>query len=201
MAGYEWLLFDVGNVLVRVTDAGTRSLAAAIGVDAAALRRYCIEAGLQEKATLGTISPEGYAGAVNARFGCSLTAEVVVRHVALDVATEIPGAHDILRRLRPHYRLAALSDTFFGHWEGFRESVMAAEFERLFCSYELGTVKTDPRTFPRVAALLNVDPAGILFVDDVEANVKSAEQAGLATLHAPTPLELHNGLVSAGLLR
>lgn len=60
-------------------------------------------------------------------------------------------------------------------------------FDELFdvslYSHALGVTKHDPDYFVQAAAQIGVDPATILFVDDVEPNVQAARRAGLAAEH------------------
>jgi 2-haloacid dehalogenase len=54
-------------------------------------------------------------------------------------------------------------------------------FERLFISGELGMVKPDPAIFRHALAELGVPAGACLFVDDVPANVATAETVGFRT--------------------
>ena len=52
-------------------------------------------------------------------------------------------------------------------------------FDAVFCSWHLGQAKPDPEVFDRVCAVLEVDAGRVVFVDDSQANVEGARQAGL----------------------
>ena len=52
-------------------------------------------------------------------------------------------------------------------------------FDRLFFSCQLGCSKPDSRYFTTVLAALDLAPENVLFIDDVEANTKSAEAVGM----------------------
>jgi putative hydrolase of the HAD superfamily len=55
---------------------------------------------------------------------------------------------------------------------------LAAHFDRLFFSCELGTKKPQPEFYQRVTAELAKNPASLLFIDDQVANVDAARAAG-----------------------
>jgi epoxide hydrolase-like predicted phosphatase len=89
------------------------------------------------------------------------------------------------RRLRPRYRTGILSNSFVGAREreqaayGFEDLV-----DELVYSHECGLRKPDPRSYALICARLGVEPGQTVFLDDLEANVAGARQAGLqAVLH------------------
>jgi len=56
-------------------------------------------------------------------------------------------------------------------------------FDHVFNSYTMGKGKRDPSLFNDIADQLALSPAEILFVDDIENNVKRARAAGWKTIH------------------
>jgi putative hydrolase of the HAD superfamily len=56
-------------------------------------------------------------------------------------------------------------------------------FDHQFHSFEVGLAKPDPAYFTHVVETIGVDPAEAVFVDDVLANVRGAEAAGLTGVH------------------
>jgi putative hydrolase of the HAD superfamily len=59
-----------------------------------------------------------------------------------------------------------------------------AMFDAVVISAEVGMRKPEPRIFRHAAELLGLPPAECVFIDDIQANVTAAEQAGFtAVLH------------------
>jgi putative hydrolase of the HAD superfamily len=58
-----------------------------------------------------------------------------------------------------------------------------AHFDHQFHSFEVGLAKPDPAYFAHVVETIGVDPAEAVFVDDVLANVRGAQSAGLNAVH------------------
>lgn len=56
-------------------------------------------------------------------------------------------------------------------------------FHDVVCSADVGLAKPDPRVFALAAERLGVEAASCLFVDDTEANVAAARDAGMAAVH------------------
>lgn len=56
-------------------------------------------------------------------------------------------------------------------------------FEEIFAANDLGISKKDPKGYLVIANKLNVKPEHMLFIDDGEANIEAAKEAGLETIH------------------
>lgn len=65
------------------------------------------------------------------------------------------------------------------------------EFESLFtgvvCSYQLGLRKPEPAIYQHILSNFSLDPRRSLFIDDLEANVKTADNLGFHTWHLNPP--------------
>ncbi len=93
----------------------------------------------------------------------------------------MPGMESLLRSIRPHVRLIALTNTNAGHAEVWKPKYaeLMDVFERIFCSHELGARKPEPASYQAVLDYLAL-PAGRLgFFDDREDNVQAAEAMGI----------------------
>jgi putative hydrolase of the HAD superfamily len=91
---------------------------------------------------------------------------------------------DLIRRLRPHYRTAVLSNAdntlrarFLAH-EGLLDL-----FDEFICSADVGMAKPDPRIYELAAERMGLAPGECVFVDDLERNLEPAREAGMATVH------------------
>ena len=56
-------------------------------------------------------------------------------------------------------------------------------FEHKFMSYQIGYSKPDPRIYEHVIDHLPFKPYQIIFIDDKQSNVKSAENSGMHSIH------------------
>ena len=87
----------------------------------------------------------------------------------------------LMRDIPSRYRQAVLTNDatkFLGvGWKDGWE--YAADFERIVDSLDIGLRKPDTRAFAAAVELLDVDPARVLFIDDLEVNVSGARAAGL----------------------
>jgi len=97
---------------------------------------------------------------------------------------------ELLQQLRKNYRVFLLSNTNSIHFDyytndfykkyGFR---MITLFDRLFLSYEIGIHKPDAGIYTYVLENANIDAKETVFIDDSLANIKAAEELGIAGIH------------------
>ncbi len=67
-------------------------------------------------------------------------------------------------------------------------------FEQIFASSELGLRKPEPRAFVAVARRIGLEPAEILFFDDMRQNVESARSLGMRAVQVAQPTDVRNAL-------
>lgn len=88
-----------------------------------------------------------------------------------------------LAGLRPRYRTALLSNSFVGaRREEEARFHFSAIAEVIIYSHEEGVAKPDPRIYALTCERLNCAPDEIVFLDDAEANVAAAGEAGIHAL-------------------
>ena len=97
---------------------------------------------------------------------------------------------ELLRGLRKKYRLFLLSNTNEIHYKQFQQliyrqtgSYLEDFFEKTYYSHTIKLRKPDVACYQFVIKENNLDPAETLFVDDSEANISGAREAGLSVLH------------------
>lgn len=92
---------------------------------------------------------------------------------------------------RPHRRTGILSNSAPGAREQERRHGFEDVTDAIVYSHEVGLAKPDPRAYALTAERLGVRPDEVLFLDDVEANVLAAHDAGWhGVLHVSTPASI-----------
>jgi putative hydrolase of the HAD superfamily len=90
------------------------------------------------------------------------------------------GMINCVRTLRGNgYSVYALTNVSPPHLEFFRRTGLAGEFDHLFASSELGSVKPNREIFQKVFRYLDTSPTKVVFVDDRAENVKAARDYGI----------------------
>jgi len=194
------LLFDLGNVLVRVVpDRFSKSL----GLDTQESRNRYGE-GVREVTNLyeaGKCSTEEYFRSLGSYFGNRFTAQEL-EHAFSSVLTDpIPGMERLVRIATERLPSALVSNTNPFHFTSVLPRITALRYlPKRYLSYELGVIKPLPEFYQHVVRAETVKPSEMLFIDDIEENVKSAEQAGMMGYLFRDAAGLEHELVKLGVL-
>ncbi len=175
------VVFDIGGVLEITPDLGVdRRWETRLGLPAGE-----IDARLRDVwrgGSVGTITLDDVHEALKDRLG--LDDEKLAQFMA-DLWRDYVGTAnteliEYARRLRPRYRTGIVSNSFVGAREreqaayGFDDLV-----EEIVYSHEAGFSKPDPRIYELICSRLNVSPGEMVFLDDTEACVTGARDAGI----------------------
>jgi putative hydrolase of the HAD superfamily len=86
----------------------------------------------------------------------------------------------LVRRLRPAYRLAIVSNADATLRTRLQDGLgIAPLFDDVVCSAEVGCAKPDAEIFTVACRRLGVEPEACVFVDDHEPNVRAARSLGM----------------------
>ncbi len=107
---------------------------------------------------------------------------------ALSIWTNIEVDVDIVATIASLRRSGVgcfLASNQQAHRAGYMRDVLGYQtlFDRTFFSYQVGFAKPDRGYFDRVLAELSVPAGDVLFIDDVAANVASAQLSGIRGVH------------------
>jgi len=137
----DWILFDWGNVLVEYRPLGLPKLVQRLGLELDAFSEHGDMMRSLQGLTVGALSPEAFVERLAQRFGVSLTRAEVAECFRADVEREPPGIRALVEELRGKYKLAILSNAFFGHWDNFEGSELYRLFALPMSSHLLGAAK------------------------------------------------------------
>jgi putative hydrolase of the HAD superfamily len=108
-----------------------------------------------------------------------------------------PGTVQLLAELHAGgTRVALLSNAGFDFSDPFRHSPMAAYFEAMFVSAELGLIKPDPEIYRVTARELGITLDQMVFIDNKKINVDAAIALGVTGHVFTTVAELRDFLES-----
>jgi glucose-1-phosphatase len=192
LGAIDALVFDFGNVLVdidfgrafalwsRQAGVPARELAARFEIDAA----YCAH-------ERGEIDERDYFAALRRRLGIVLGDEAMLAGWNAIIGEPLPGIEALVARLAACFPLYVFSNTNPAHYAHFaaRHRTLLSYFRKTIISCDIGSRKPEPEAFRRLANLVGLAPARLAFLDDLEENVRGAQEAGLQAFHAATPAE------------
>jgi glucose-1-phosphatase len=127
----------------------------------------------------GHITPAQFAESLGSVLALNVPDEEFLRHFESWSVGFMPGAVELLAELRPHYRLAALSNSNELHWRRNAAVGVPDEFEAAFSSHELHLRKPDRAIYEEALRRLEVPAANVVFFDDLQMNVDAALEAGM----------------------
>jgi epoxide hydrolase-like predicted phosphatase len=175
------VVFDIGGVLEITPDLGVHQRwETRLGLPAGELHARMSD--VWQGGSVGTITLDDVHEALRARLGLD---DDKLAHYMTDLWREYLGTAnteliEYARRLRPAYRTGIVSNSFVGAREreqaayGFEDLV-----EEIVYSHEAGFSKPDPRIYVLICARLDVPPGEMIFLDDTDACVAGARDAGL----------------------
>jgi len=196
----EFVLFDLGGVLIELGGVATLQEMAGIASDDDVWHRWLASPWVRRFET-GRCSAVEFSAGVVAEWQLDLTPERFLEVFRDWPIGPYPGAQDLVDQVHRSVPVGCLSNTNSMHWE--HQSAtwpMLDGFDRRFLSFELGLVKPDVDIFQAVADQLPVDPARVLFLDDVALNTDAARSFGFRSEQVRGPEECRTALTAVGLL-
>ena len=175
------IVFDIGGVLEITPD---------LGVAASWEQRLQLPDGeighrlgdIWEAGAIGTISEEDVNTSLRERLGISAAQ---VEALTEDVWNEYLGTRndelfEYFRNLRPRYQTALLSNSFVGARQREEQRYKFSTLcDDIVYSHEVGMLKPDARIYALTCERLGRKPEQVVFLDDLEANVVGAQEAGM----------------------
>jgi putative hydrolase of the HAD superfamily len=181
MAKIEWLLFDLGGVLVDVNqDRIFEGLAGYLPHAPSAIKeRLLAVPELWEPFVIQEFSPRQLTEEVNRILGVTLTEAQVTSAFNAELGATIDTTAALLPVLKRRTQVGCLSNTNSIHWDRLLGAYdFMSQFDRRFASQLLGSAKPDRTIYEKVVTLLGVRPDQVLFFDDKRENVTTAQTLG-----------------------
>lgn len=201
------LLFDLGGVLVDFSGIDDLSKLLPIPLDHATVRQRLIACPILRQFEVGALEPPAFAKAFVSAWDVVVSPETFLAEFRMWSRALLPGARELLSALRPHYRLAALSNSNAVHWDRNTTDLgVDGLFDAAYSSHQLGRHKPDPAIYREAIARLGVPAERVVFFDDVEQNVEGARAVGLTAFHVRGVGELveclrHHGFLTDTTIR
>ena len=187
---YKNIIFDLGNVLVKLNPDGCIGAFKAIGMGELVDSNPQSEGmKLMSKLGVGMITTEEFCEAALKLTGTDVTNEEII-NAANKMLVEIPDEKKerLLQLKKAGYRLFLLSNTIDVHWGYCVEHLFPYQnhgvedyFEHCFLSQRMHLAKPDARIYEEVIRQANINPDETLFIDDLKENCEAAEKLGIHT--------------------
>jgi HAD superfamily hydrolase (TIGR01509 family) len=181
MAKIEWLLFDLGGVLVDVNqDRIFEGLARYLPDSPSDLKRRLLSVSeLWEPFIVQEFSPRQLTQEVNQILKTELTEDQVTAAFNAELGATIETTAATLPDLKCRTQVGCLSNTNSIHWDHLLKAYdFMGNFDRRFASQLLGSAKPGREIYEKVIELLGTRPNQVLFFDDKAENVATAQKLG-----------------------
>ena len=193
------IVFDYGEVISVSQSAADRAALVEIsGLDTRLF--WQLYDRYREDLDQGVTLPREYWNLVARDAGVAWSPAQLQQLWAADIRSWIsvePGTVQLLAELHAGgTRVALLSNAGFDFSDPFRHSPMAAYFEAMFVSAELGLIKPDPEIYRVTARELGITLEQMVFIDNKKTNVDAAIALGVTGHVFTTVAELRAFLES-----
>lgn len=185
---YKNIIFDLGNVLVKLNPEGCIGAFKAIGMGELVDSNPQSEGmKLMSKLGVGMITTEEFCEAARKLTGTDVTNGEII-DAANKMLVEIPDEKKerLLQLKKAGYRLFLLSNTIDVHWDYCVENLFPYQnhgvedyFEQCFLSQRMHLAKPNARIYEEVIRQANIHPDETLFIDDLKENCEAAEKLGI----------------------
>lgn len=126
--------------------------------------------------------------------GCPFTEEDF-REAYSKTFTPNEATLELVRQLKPHYRIALLADTFPWHFEEVIHTLpIFPLFDAVALSYEVGRVRPEPGLWNEVLQKLRLMAEECVYIDDCEAFALEATKRLMHGLAFTQPIALLSSL-------
>ena len=191
MQNIKNIIFDLGGVILNIDMKLTENALQDLGINN--FSRYMGPSHLIsffKEYEAGKIDDAAFIRAIQALSEKAVKEEAIVNAwnaLLLDFPAE---RIELLRKLKKKYRLFLLSNTNAIHHRQFQQQLYLQTgnylenlFEKTYYSHTTGLCKPDVAAFRLVINENKLNPAETIFVDDTEANMTGAKEAGLHIAH------------------
>jgi putative hydrolase of the HAD superfamily len=176
----EVILFDLGGVLIEL--AGVEKMlewSPGLLTTDELWRRWLHSSAVRRFET-GGIGRDEFAVEIIREFGVPVSPDEFLHAFTWWPRALFPGAVELLTQMKPHYRLASVSNTNEIHWQRFTgDWLLDASFHHNFPSHQVRKLKPDTEYFAHVLEAMDAAPAQVLFIDDNAINVDAAARMGM----------------------
>lgn len=190
LMNYKNIIFDLGNVLVKLDEAATMRAFEALGWPKKEhIREYAEGQRLFQAMGVGQMSNKQFFDAFRATTHSNVTDRQITDATnAMLLYIPEEKKRKLLQLREKGHRIFLLSNTIDLHWQYCKNNLFPMDqygvddyFEKTFLSQEMHMKKPDDEIFQQVVKDAAMDPGATLFIDDLEVNCEAAERNGIHT--------------------
>ncbi len=184
------IIFDLGGVVLNLDQNKTIRAFKKLGAD---LTKLNDASSLFTDFETGKIDANFFVDTLHAHLNGTASKEAII-HAWNSMLLELPSERvDLINSLKKDYQLILLSNTNTIHidavYQEHGKEVFENLFSKIFLSHEIGLRKPTVECYKYVLDQAGINGEESIFIDDMPANIKGADQAGIHTIWAKTPVD------------
>ncbi len=197
MQNIKNIIFDYGNVIFSIDFRKAQRAFKELGVhDADEFYGHLQQDPIFDKFDRGEITADDFRNRIREKAGnADLTNEQIDAAWNSLLGGVAPGNHELLLKLKEHYRTFLLSNINAIHYDYIMDylqkefSFKGNEhlFEKVYYSHLMGKRKPEPDIFEQVLQENHLNPAETLFIDDSPQHLAAAQKLGIHTFLMAAP--------------
>jgi FMN phosphatase YigB (HAD superfamily) len=199
MPDFDYVLFDLGGVLIEVGGVRAMDELAGIEDDLEVWRRWLTCRWVREFER-GRCSITEFADGVVADWALSIEPAAFAEAFRRWTGGLFEGARELVESTRLHVPTACLSNSNALQWPEYVTTGIADHLDLVFLSHELDLIKPDREIFEHVIKVTGSPAERLLFLDDNEMNVIAANEAGLTAIEVRGVDQARSELLRFGVL-
>jgi glucose-1-phosphatase len=195
------VVFDLGNVILNFDNRIISSfIAAKSGATEENVRAFIFGGKIERDIDRGAISLATFLNRINDRFSSNIGMQEF-EPVFCNVFKENEDVSGLIANLKnSNYRLGLLSNTNKPHFEFIKTRYpVIGLIDDLHLSYETGYVKPQKQAFENIINFYDAVAGEIIYIDDLESNVKAARPLGINAIMFKSFEQLSHILKDMGL--
>lgn len=179
------IVFDFGGVISNMRWDIAQDLERQHDLERGTLSRTLYDSDEWREVQVGRGDPEGWRRAAHERLEAAAGGPLPPLHQQWrDSWTIIQENVELIRALRPPYRIGILSNTDVSLEERIRDGLGILDlFDNVISSAVVGLAKPDHRIYRLAAERLRLPMEECVFIDDAKRNVEAAREVGMAGVH------------------
>ncbi len=194
------ILFDLGGVLVELTGVPVMLKWTNHRYDDNSLWAAWLNSPAVRSFEKGYSTPEQFADELIREMDLPVGRDEFIHRFRKWPKGLFPGVSSIVEGLKDKYTLACLSNSNVLHWPILMQEMgLEKMFHYHFASHLMRKLKPDRESFEFVLQRLGCKASSVLFLDDNDINVKSAQEIGMMAYRAAGSSEISHALGLAGI--
>lgn len=178
MSQIEWVVFDLGEVLVKLDTPLMYSEIARVGGCDPKYLEDLLE-GQVDEFVKGQISTEAFYQKLLKGLPVKPAYPEFCEALCKQLQDPVEGMEELLKELTPQIKIACLSNTNDEHWKYCHRTYSLMQYLQVeLTSHDLHARKPDLEIYRKAEKILNAEPSALLFLDDTPENVEGARRAG-----------------------